>query len=359
MSELRHDPIQKRWVIIATDRAQRPDSFAVEPEKTIRGAFCPFCEGNEESTPPEITAIRDRGSRPNTPGWKIRVVPNKFPALRIEGELERSGEGVYDRVNGIGAHEVVIESPDHHASITEFPIDHGATVYRVLQERHVDLLRDGRFRYVILFKNQGMSAGASLAHPHHQVIAVPVTPKTVSTELQSARQHYMGKERCVFCDLIRQEIGTGDRIVAMTKRFVAFCPFASRFPFEVFVAPRNHEHSFAVTSPEDIREFAGLMKDVLGRLAVGLKNPPYNYMFHSAPNIDTKPSRPGYWATVRYDYHWHVEILPRLTRIAGFEWGTGFYINPIPPENAALHLRTVDPTHAQETPTAEGSEVPG
>ncbi|RPJ46561.1 MAG: galactose-1-phosphate uridylyltransferase [Candidatus Latescibacterota bacterium] len=359
MSELRHDPIQKRWVIIATDRAQRPDSFAVEPEKTIQGAFCPFCYGNEESTPPEITAVRDRGSRPNTAGWKIRVVPNKFPALRIEGGLERSGVGIYDRLSGIGAHEVVIESPDHRASLIDFDLDHSANVFRVLQERHLDLMRDGRFRYVILFKNQGMTAGASLPHPHHQVIAVPVTPKTVSTELQSSRQHYMGKERCIFCDIIQQEIGTAERIVALTERFVAFCPYASRFPFEVFVAPRNHEHTFAETSAEDLRGLAAIMKDVLGRLAVGLKNPPFNYMFHSAPNTEMKPSRPGYWATVRYDYHWHVEILPRLTRVAGFEWGTGFYINPVPPENAAAHLRAADPTKAVPSPKVEGAEATG
>jgi len=346
MSELRHDPIQKRWVIIATDRAQRPDSFAVAPEKPAPGAFCPFCEGNEESTPPEIIAIRERGGGPNTPGWKIRVVPNKFPALRIEGDLERRGIGMYDRVNGIGAHEVVIESPDHNLSIAHLPLDHVSTVYRVLQERLTDLLRDARFRYVLLFKNEGSVAGASLPHPHHQVIAVPVTPKTVSSELQSAQQHYVRKERCIFCDIIQQEIESGERIVSLTERYVAFCPYASRFPFEITVAPRNHEHSFSDTSPEDLAHLSRIMQDVLRRLQVGLKGTPYNYMFHTTPNTDTRPRRPTYWSTVRYDYHWHIEVLPRLTRIAGFEWGTGFYINPIPPEHAAMHLRETDPSLA-------------
>lgn len=361
MSELRHDPIQKRWIIIATDRAQRPDSFAVEPERVIQGSFCPFCEGNEESTPPEIVAIRDRGSRSNSAGWKIRVVPNKFPALRIEGVLKRQGVGLYDRVNGIGAHEVCIESPDHLKSLTDFDVEHGSRIYRILQERLMDLHRDGRFRYVLLFKNHGAVAGASLPHPHHQVIAVPVTPKTVSTELQSARDYYLDKERCIFCDIIDQEIETGERIVALTEKYVAFCPYASRFPFEIFVAPRVHEHSFAETAPESLTGLAEIMKDVLGRLRVGLNNPPFNYVFHSTPNTEMKPRRPGYWATVKYDYHWHIEILPRLTRVAGFEWGTGFYINPMPPEQAAAHLRSVDPVPSPPGPApaldgAGGSE---
>lgn len=348
MSELRHDPIQKRWVIIATDRAHRPDSFAVKQEKQVNGAYCPFCEGNEEATPPEIVAIRGKGEGPNTGGWQVRVVPNKFPALRIEGKLERQGVGIYDRVNGIGAHEVVIEGPDHEASIADYDLEHRTAIFRILQERLIDLMRDGRFRYVLLFKNHGSSAGASLPHPHHQVIAVPVTPKTVSTELAASKQHYLRKERCIFCDLIEQEIQMGERIVALNERYVAFCPYASRFPFEIFLAPRYHEHSFTDTSPEDLEGLAEIMKEVIGKLRTGLKNPPYNYMFHTAPNTEMEPRRPGYWSTVKYDYHWHVEILPRLTRIAGFEWGTGFYINPVPPEQAAAHLREAEPVASEE-----------
>jgi len=185
------------------------------------------------------------------------------------------------------------------------------------------------------------------------VIAVPVTPKTVSNELQSSKRHFLGKERCIFCDMIQQEIETGERIVALTEGFVAFCPYASRFPFEVFVAPRNHSHSFAETPPDELRGLAEILREVIGRLTAGLKNPPFNYMFHSAPNTMMKPRRPGYWSTVEYDYHWHIEILPRLTRIAGFEWGTGFYINPVPPEQAAAHLRSTDPT-----PYYEGESAP-
>ncbi|MBN1825029.1 MAG: DUF4931 domain-containing protein [Candidatus Eisenbacteria bacterium] len=355
MSELRHDPIQGRWVIIATDRGQRPDSFAVEPERIKAGAFCPFCSGNESSTPPEIVAIRERGSSPNSQGWKIRVVANKFPALRIEGELERRGMGVYDRINGIGAHEVVIESPDHYKSIVGLEQGHVTSVYRVLQERLIDLMRDGRFKYVLLFKNHGRIAGASLPHPHHQVIAVPVTPKTVATELQASRQHFLRKERCVFCDILHQEIESGERIVSLTDRFVAFCPYASRFPFEIFVAPRYHEHAFAETSPNDLSGLAWIMQDVLKRLRFGLRNPPYNYIFHTTPNTQTSPKRPAYWSTVRYDYHWHIEILPRLTRVAGFEWGTGFYINPTPPEQAAEYLRSVDTSQEIEEPALDES----
>ncbi len=339
MPELRHDPIQRRWVIIATERAKRPCDFNGSLDETPNGNFCPFCEGNEHTTPPEVYAHRVNGTEPDKPGWTVRVVSNKFPALRIEGELDREGEGVFDKMNGIGAHEVVIESPDHNLHLPDQPLEHLERIIRAYQSRLKDLMNDPRFRYVLIFKNHGVTAGASLSHPHTQIIATPITPRTISMELNSARDHYVRKERCLFCDIIRQELKDGTRVISQNEDFVAICPYASRFPFEVFIAPLVHHHTFVNISEGQIKSLSQILKDVLTRLKVSLNDPPYNFVFHVAPNTKAKAKRPGYWTTLEHDWHWHIEIMPRLTRVAGFEWGTGFYINPVPPEDAARYLR--------------------
>jgi UDPglucose--hexose-1-phosphate uridylyltransferase len=339
MPELRHDSIQKRWVIIATERAKRPCDFNGSLDETPNGNFCPFCEGNEHTTPPEVYAYRANGSEPNQPGWTVRVVSNKFPALRIEGDLNREGEGIFDKMNGVGAHEVVVESTDHNLHLADQSLEHLELVIRAYQQRLNDLMGDPRFRYVLIFKNYGITAGASLSHPHTQIIATPITPRIISMELNSAREHYMRKERCLFCDIIRQELKGGTRIISQNADFVALCPYASRFPFEVFIAPRVHHHTFASISEGQVKSLTWIMKDVLTRLKMSLNDPPYNFVFHVAPNTQATAKRPGYWTTLEHDWHWHIEIMPRLTRVAGFEWGTGFYINPVPPEDAARYLR--------------------
>jgi len=206
MSELRHDPIQRRWVIIATDRSKRPTDFLSDHAPIAEGAFCPFCPGHEDKTPPEILALRPDGSRPNTPGWHVRVIPNKFPALMIEGPLERKGVGIYDRMRGIGAHEVIVESPDHELALADTPLDQFTQIAETYRVRHEDLLRDQRFKYILIFKNHGATAGASLAHSHTQIIATPVTPRTVSVELESSREHHHLKEQCLFGDVIDQQM---------------------------------------------------------------------------------------------------------------------------------------------------------
>ncbi len=342
MSELRHDPVQKRWVIIAIERGRRPSDFKKPPLETRVVRTCPFCPGNEDKTPPEIYAVRPDGSAPNTPGWKLRVIPNKFPALKIEGDLNRRGLGLYDLMDGIGAHEVIIETPDHNAHIGEMPVEDVLEILKAYRLRISDLFNDHRLRYVLIFKNYGEAAGASLAHPHSQLIATPITPRTVATELDSAREHYLAKERCLFCDIIHQEKALGDRVVYESEKFFVFCPFASRFPFEVWILPKQHSHDFALTDDETLLDLARTLKITLYKLRVALDDPPYNYVLHTAPNYHVfRPGRPNYWQTLPYDWHWHIEIIPRLTKIAGFEWGTGFYINPTPPEMAAEFLRSV------------------
>jgi UDPglucose--hexose-1-phosphate uridylyltransferase len=338
MPELRHDPLQKRWIIIATDRAMRPNDFEVSPEPQ-RMNTCPFCEGNESMTPPEIFAYRNTNSRPDGPGWTVRVISNKFPALRIDGDLQRRGLGVYDAMNGVGAHEVIVETTDHALTMADLDQDQMAHVLIAYRERILDLKKDNRFRYILIFKNHGLAAGASLSHSHTQLIATPITPRTVAIELDTSREHYREKERCLMCDLIQQEAVFPDRIIRDDGHYVVLSPFASRFPFECWVVPKIHTHAFEATTDGELYHLGGVMKDILSRLKQCLKDPPYNFVLHTSPNTEAKPKRPSYWQTVEYDYHWHFEIIPRLTRVAGFEWGSGFYINPMPPEDATRYLR--------------------
>src|SRR5262245_53516426 len=236
MTELRHDPLSRRWVIIAGERANRPNDFELIVRPLARPDPCPFCEGNEELTPPEIAARRGPGSHPDGPGWRVRVVPNRYPALAIEGRPDRRGVGVYDRMHGIGAHEVIVESPDHGLELADQPREHAVRIVRVWRDRLVDLMRDTRFKYVLIFKNCGAAAGATLSHPHGQIIATPVTPREVAIELEASRAHHDLKERCMYCDLLQQELEDARRIVSVNEDFVAFTPYASRFPFEVALA---------------------------------------------------------------------------------------------------------------------------
>jgi len=242
MSELRHDPVSKRWVIIATERSRRPQDFVVPQEHVPEPKFCPFCPGNEDKTPEEIAAVRPTGSTPNGPGWDVRVMPNKYPTLAIEGTLDRRGVGLYDRIHGVGAHEVVVESPRHDLHLGDMEPRQVESVLSLCQERLRDLTRDPRFKYVLLFKNHGLVAGATLQHPHLQLIATPVTPRAIAVELDSAREHFQLKERCIFCDMIQQELDDRRRIVSADAHFIVLAPYASRFPFELLVIPRAHAH---------------------------------------------------------------------------------------------------------------------
>jgi len=338
MPELRKDPVIGRWVIISTERKLRPSDYA-ELSSAVKeevGTFCPFCEGNESKTPPEIYAVRDSGSQKNSPGWIVRVVPNKYPALRVEGNLDKKGVGIFDKMNGIGAHEVIIETPDHTKQMQDFDLPHLEKVIQTYQIRSLDLKKDPRLKYSMIFKNYGREAGASLYHSHTQLISTPVTPKRVKEELKGTQWYYEYKERCIFCDIIEDEISRGERVVAMNSDFITLVPYASRFPFELWLLPLKHSPDFDSISDGERQNLAQILGLVLKKLIKGLSNPSYNFIFHTAPN---RFPHPGYWQTIDKDYHWHIEIMPRLTRPGGFEWGTGFYINPTPPEEAAQFLR--------------------
>ena len=341
MSLLRKDPIVGRWIIISTERPKRPEDYHhhEEPEdEDVTPADCPFCPGNEKKTPPEIAAYRPEKSLPNSSDWWVRVIPSKFPVLRVEGSLEREGAGVYDWMKGVGAHEIIIEGPAHATRLEDQPESQVEKVLWAYRDRILDLERDQRLRYTLIVKNQGWSAGSLMNHAHTQIIATPVIPKLVKEKLDGAKSYYDYKERCVFCDMVRQELAEGVRIVDESRHFLAFTPFAPRFPFEVWLYPKKHSCSYADISKEEIMDLSGALKSTLLRLDRSLNNPPYNYILYTAPN---RIPRRGHWHTLNDDFHWHLEILPRLTQVAGFERGSGFYINPTPPENAAKFLRDV------------------
>lgn len=328
MAELRRDTVTGRWVIIYTDKEKGPSDYEVE-RHAKKGGICPFCPGNEDKTPPEIDAHREVGTERNKPGWLTRVIPNKFPALQIEGDLDRSGMGVYDMMNGIGAHEVIIETPDHNKDLPDM-LDHEVEmVIWAFRNRSVDLRGDKRFKYILIFKNYGLSAGASLEHAHSQLIALPVIPKRVNEELVGAEQYFAYRERCVFCDMIREELKDDVRLVSENKSFLAFNPFASCFPFETWIIPKKHEADFSYIQKDEVMDLARSLREVLLRMRSVLKDPSYNFIIHTSP-IENRE---------REDYHWHLEIVPRLARVAGFEWGTGFYINTTSPEKASKYLR--------------------
>jgi len=327
MPELRRDPVLGRWVIISIERGKRPTDF-VNITNRKKGGFCPFCPGNEYTTPPEINAVRRDGSKPNESGWTLRVMPNKFPAMSSEGSLNKFGEGLYDKMNGVGAHEVIVETPDHGQTLSTISQEAFEDVLWSYHQRLTELKKEKRNKYVLIFKNEGESAGASLEHSHSQLIALPIVPRTVKDEIQGAKKHYEQRDRCLFCDIIYQDLSDRRRLVYETVSYVAIAPFAPRSPFETWILPKEHASAFAPIE-DSFHELAGIFQTVLRQLDKLFGGGPYNFMLHTSPFRDEDNEY----------YHWHIEIKPNLTKMAGFEWGSGFYINPTPPEDAARFMR--------------------
>lgn len=331
MQQLRRDPITGRWIIVRYDEIKTPkDYYSESVPKKQAGKKCPFCAGNEDITPPEIFVDRTPGSQANEPGWNLRVIANKFPALRIEGDLERQGIDIYDQMNGVGAHEVIIETPEHEKDIPELSLQEVSKIILAYKQRCIDLKKDRRFEYILIFKNHGLSAGASLEHAHSQLIALPIVPKKIKEALRGAEKYYGFKERCVYCDITRQELQDKDRLVTQNEQFIAFSPFFSCTPYETWIMPKCHKSHFCNIQEDEIDDLAAILKDTLSRLKKVLTDPPFNFIINTAPIQNDEELE---------FYHWHIQILPKLTKSAGFEWGTGFYINPSPPEQAAKFLR--------------------
>ncbi|MCJ2519678.1 MAG: galactose-1-phosphate uridylyltransferase [Candidatus Thermoplasmatota archaeon] len=329
MPELRKDYVTDTWVVFSTWRSQRPVETKRQPSRPTTSSSCPFCPGNEQMTPPEIMAYRSDGED-NGLGWWVRCIPNKYPALTIDGEVKRTISQLLHSVNGVGAHEVIIETPNHSGSLPSLDEKQIYEFISAYRDRYVDLTRDARFKYILIFKNQGPEAGASLSHPHSQLIATPIIPRRIMDELREARNFYEKTGgSCIYDEIVEDEIEASERVVMETEDFLVLCPYASRFPFEVWILPKKHEVHFEEMSSDDRTALAKVMKDSFSRLDGLLNDPPFNYYIHTAP-CDRKDHR---------YYHWHIEITPRLSKTAGFERGTGLYINPVPPEDAARLLR--------------------
>lgn len=322
----RRDPVTGRWTIFVSGRSLA--QYRPATGDAGRRGFCPFCAGNEAKTPHEVHADRPAGGPADSGRWRVRVVPNKFPALDPTATPAPSTVGLYDRIGGFGIHEVVIESPLHEADFPSFDQAQSLAVVKAWQARTAAIRQNPSVRYIMLFRNRGSEAGASLEHPHSQLIALPILPRLVMTEIAAARRYYEWKERCVFCDIVNDELAQGVRIIAETPALVAIAPYASRFPYEMWILPRRHSAHFHDASPTEIADLAAMLRDLLYRLDRILPAPPYNLILHTAPCQEGDCTH----------YHWHVEIMPRLVKVAGFEWGTGFYLNPILPEEAAARL---------------------
>jgi UDPglucose--hexose-1-phosphate uridylyltransferase len=325
MPEMRKDPVSGNWVIFSPERQKRPQFFSAVREDVLTREDCPFCEGNEDMTPPELYALRE-GHGENGPGWRLRVVPNKFPALMVEGRVDKRGEGFYDRMNGVGAHEVVIETNEHCARMDKMPVEAIAEAYITFKRRILDLKQDFRFRYIQVFKNHGARAGATISHPHYQVVAMPVVPARLRGKLESAEAHFGAKERCIFCDIIHNEREFHKRVLLENTEYVAFAPYAPRLPFELAIYPRVHGASFERTGDESFYRLASVLKDTIGRLNKTLDAPSYNIVLNNSPF--------GYGDRYNDSFHWHIEIIPVISGTGGFELGTHSYINPVLPEES-------------------------
>lgn len=316
-----------RWVIISETRGKRPSDWANEPN--LRGGrVCPFCAGNENRTPPEIWA-----SRPGDAStWNVRVVANKYPALTIEAEMNGGDHGFHEMLGGVGAHEVIIETPRHSEDLADLSVERIRDVLVAFRCRADDLRRDVRLKHLLFFKNHGVAAGASLEHSHSQLIATPIVPKRVAEELDGALGFYQKHKTCVYCHLIAYELESRERLVFSTDHHVVVEPFAPRFPYETWILPSRHLSHFEWMSDDMYLDLAGALKKTLLKINKLLGYPPFNFVLHSSPVSDNELK----------EYHWHFEIIPKLSKVAGFEWGTGFYINPIPPEIAADDLRQIN-----------------
>jgi UDPglucose--hexose-1-phosphate uridylyltransferase len=331
MSEIRRDAISDRWVIVAENRADKPDEYEASARPPLR---CPFCKGNEADTPGAVaTYLAANGAAPGD--WQVRVVPNKYPAVGPAGTNGKAwlpvgcASNLHTAQEGAGVHEVVVESPEHLVSLSDLSLDQACLVFRSYRDRLATLRKDPNLAYGLVFKNVGAAGGASLEHVHSQLIATRFVPSEVQRELAAAEEFYRREGKCCFCTLIDEELAAASRVVAESPRFVAVCPFAGRFPYETWLLPRAHQSRFDESSDLELAELSALTHDLIGRIERALGRVAYNYLIHTEP-----------FDTCRLDhYHWHIEILPRVTRTAGFEWGAGCYINPVPPEEAAAVLR--------------------
>lgn len=338
MHELRKDPLQNRWVAVLKD--SRPPDFYLDniiglaSKNIVDESNCILCSGKEDKTPKEIFAIREQS---NTSNWLTRVIPNPAPTFQIEGELGRKAVGIYDRMNSIGANEIIIESPQHNTPPEDMGIAQMIRVIKTYKHRISELEKDPRLRYTFIYKDCG-KASEQHHHPHSQIISTPVIPKGIKEELNGAKAYYQYKERCVFCDIINEELRTGIRMIMETNHFMAFSPFAPRTPFEYWIMPRRHNCAFHDIDNEELEDLSLILMTTIKKIKNILKNPPYSYIIHSTPN---RMPRKNHWHTLGEDYHWHIEVMPNVVTKSSFELDSELYILTTSPEDAAKYLKEV------------------
>jgi len=329
MPEIRQNPITKQWVIIATERAKRPHELVRKTgdAKPIPSYVeqCPFCPGNERLTPPESLELMQHGK------WQVRAVPNRFAALARDGDVTRNLNGLKVTVNGIGHHEVIVETPDHSKTTALLTVSEVELILGSYKQLYLNIAKDTRVEHITIFKNHGLAAGTSLEHPHSQLIATPIIPPDIRRRMEEALRFYDVHGQCIFCKVLADELAEEVRLVHQTEHFVSFIPFAALTPFSLWVFPRRHMASFPETKSEELRDLARMLRLILAKLYHGLGNPDFNYIVRTAPCENRY---------LRY-YHWYITIVPRLTRTAGFELGSGMYINPTIPETNAEFLRDI------------------
>ena len=327
MSELRKDPVINRWVITLDDKSFKPQTDSKIPSNLPeKDDTCALCPGNEEKTGKTILSLNDAANK-----WKVRVIPNNHPYLTVETQLKKKGVGIFDVISGTGANEIIVDTPLHNADFDKMELARVADVFRAYKDRIMDLRNDTRLEYVLIFKNRGVRAGSNSCHLHSQLMALPVVPKKVIEEMDASKEYFDFKKRCVYCDLVDNELQMKDRVVKETEYFVCITPFASQTPFEMWIIPKAHASHFHKLSDVQSADMAYITKDAITRLNKALNYPSYNYMIHTTPIKQPDQDH----------YHWHLEIMPRVKSIAGFEWGSGFYINPTLPEEAADFMRKV------------------
>jgi UDPglucose--hexose-1-phosphate uridylyltransferase len=323
--ELRKDPATGKWVLVRRRGVRSGDGSA---------DLCPFCPGNERLTPPEIAAYRPGGSPANGPGWQVRVVPEGDPYFSIEEELVREGVGMYDRISPRGASEIVVEDPRHDVTLATMDEDQLVRTLWMYRDRIQDLKRDSKIRSVIVTRLHA-KPGARIRHPYSRILATPIIFDDIRAELTQAREYYGYKRRCVWCDTVREELASGERVVRATREFVAFVPYAARVPGELRVVPRQHRCAYEDLTADQAADLARILRELGGVVAKALGDPPYELALHTAPNLQVKVLQ-GEWDTVARDYHWHLELAPGQERKAGL---AGIAVNETIPEEAAALLR--------------------
>lgn len=341
MTEIRRDPLRMRWVLIDPEQPVRPEALKLgEPEEEEEGG-CPLCPGNEALQGPQLYFACGYGRERSGRDSCVKVVPNGRPLLRVEKELLRSARGPYDLVSGVGAHEVIVETPDHGVPTAELEVEAIAQVFTSVRVRMADLRNDVRLRYHLFYKQQGRQAGARYNHAHGQILASPEIPPFIATEVENSLRHYRRKERCLLCDMMAFEAESGARFVSETSKFSVFVPYASARPFEVWVLPKRHCHDIVDSACEDVRELARVVKDILGTLSAALDNPPFSMTLVNSPSPHLPAGMEDQWGALGHAFHWRLAIVPRVTQITGLDWDTGMSVNPVAPERAAAHLRKV------------------